>query len=86
MAGKVIFLVRFWSGIPPGFAYGYRNNLDVQNNQVELVGNPTNNVNGLDRSAEGTSTGTINITGGFAANGDQGFIGSTKPLNLITPL
>jgi len=69
-----------WIGIPPGFAYGYRNNLDVQNNQVELVGNPTNNVNGLDRSAEGTSTGTINNTGGFASNGDQGFIGSTKPL------
>lgn len=70
-----------WSGIPPGFAYGSRSNLDVGNDQVQLVGNPTNNVNGMDRSTEATSTGTINNTGGFAANGDQGFIGSTKPLS-----
>lgn len=69
-----------WSGIPPGFAYGSRSNLEVSNDQVELVGNPTDNVNGLDRAAEGTSTGTVNNTGGFAANGDQGFIGSTSKL------
>ena len=69
-----------WSGTPPGFAYGNRNNMEVGNDQVKLLGNPTNNVNGLDRAAEATSTGTINNTGGFAANGDQGFIGSTKPL------
>ena len=47
-----------------------------------LVGNPTEEVNGLDRSTSGTSTGgIINNTGGFAANGDQGFIG-TQNLNL----
>jgi len=68
-----------WSGTPPGFAYGSRSNLEVGNDQVQLVGNPTNNVNGMDRSTEATSTETINNTGGFAANGDQGFIGSTKP-------
>ena len=69
-----------WSGTPPGFAYGSRSNLDVSNGQVELVGNPTTNVNGMDRSTEATSTGTVNNTGGFAANGDQGFIGSTSKL------
>ena len=72
-----------WSGAPPGFGYGYRTSLEVRNDQVQLTGTPTDDVNGMDRSAEATSTGTINNTGGFAANGDQGFIGSTKPL---TPL
>ena len=67
-----------WSGVPPGFAYGSRSNLEVGNNNVELLGNPTNNINGLDRSTEGTTTGTINNTGGFASNGDQGFIGATS--------
>ena len=67
-----------WIGTPPGFAYGSRSNLYVDNGDVELVGNPTNNINGLDRSAEGTSTETINNSGGFASNGDQGFIGSTS--------
>ena len=70
-----------WSGTPPGFAYGSRSNLEVGNDQVKLVGNPTNNVNGMDRSAEASSTGTINNTGGFAANGDLGFVGATKPLS-----
>jgi len=72
-----------WTGTPPGFGYGYRTSLEVRNDEVQLTGTPTDDVNGLDRSAEATSTGTINNTGGFAANGDQGFIGSTKPL---TPL
>ena len=67
-----------WSGIPPGFAYGSRSNLFVDNGEVQLVGNPTTNINGLDRTADGTSTGTINNSGGFAANGDQGFIGATS--------
>ena len=67
-----------WSGVPPGFAYGSRSNLDVGNNNVELLGNPTNNINGLDRSSDGTATGTINNTGGFASNGDQGFVGATS--------
>ena len=67
-----------WSGAPPGFGYGYRTSLDVRDDQVQLTGTLTDDVNGLDRSAEATSTGTINNTGGFAANGDQGFIGSTK--------
>ena len=30
-----------WSGVPPGFAYGSRSNLEVGNNNVELLGNPT---------------------------------------------
>ncbi len=67
-----------WSGVPPGFAYGNRNNLEVGNDQVELAGNPTINLNGIDRSIEATSTETINNTGGFASNGDQGFIGATS--------
>ena len=73
-----------WSGAPPGFGYGYRTSLEVRNDQVQLTGTPTNDVNGMDRSAEATSTGTINNTGGFAANGDQGFIGSTKPLTALS--
>ena len=67
-----------WVGTPPGFAYGSRSNLEVGNDQVKLRGNPTNNLNGIDRSAEATSTETINNTGGFASNGDQGFIGATS--------
>lgn len=73
-----------WSGAPPGFGYGYRTSLEVRNDQVQLTGTPTDDVNGMDRSAEATSTGTINNTGGFAANGDQGFIGSTKPLTALS--
>ena len=73
-----------WSGAPPGFGYGYRTSLEVRNDQVQLRGTPTDDVNGMDRSAEATSTGTINNTGGFAANGDQGFIGSTKPLTALS--
>ena len=67
-----------WSGTPPGFAYGSRSNMDVGNDQVKLVGNPTDNIIGMDTSSDATSTGTINNTGGFAANGDLGFIGSTS--------
>ena len=67
-----------WNGVPPGFAYGSRSNLEVGSNNVELLGNPTNNINGLDRSTDGTTTGTINNTGGFASNGDQGFVGATS--------
>ena len=74
-----------WSGTPPGFAYGNRQNLEVGNDQVKLVGNPTEDVNGLDRSTSGTSTGgVVNSTGGFAANGDQGFIGTTKSQSTIS--
>ena len=74
-----------WSGTPPGFGYGYRTNLEVGNDQVQLIGNPTEEVNGLDRSAEGTSNGgIINNTGGFASNGDQGFMGYTKPQSSIS--
>ena len=74
-----------WSGTPPGFAYGNRQNLEVGNDQVKLVGNPTEDVNGLDSSTSGTSTGgTVNNTGGFAANGDQGFIGTTKSQSSIS--
>ena len=73
-----------WSGAPPGFGYGYRTSLDVNNDQVQLTGTPTDDVNGMDRSTEATSTGSINNTGGFAANGDQGFIGSTKPLTALS--
>ena len=67
-----------YSGTPPGFAYGSRSNTEVGNNQVKLVGNPTNNLIGMDVSTDATSTGTINTTGGFAANGDLGFVGSTS--------
>ncbi len=67
-----------WSGVPPGFSYGSRSNLEVGNDQVELVGTLTTTLNGIDRSTEATSTETINNTGGFASNGDQGFIGATS--------
>ena len=73
-----------WSGVPPGFAYGYRSNMEVENDEVTLVGTPTNNVNGLDLSSDATSTGTINNTGGFASNGDHGMIGSSKSLSTIS--
>ncbi len=73
-----------WSGTPPGFAYGYRSNMEVENDEIRLVGNPTDEVNGLDLSSDATSTGTINNTGGFAANGDHGMIGSTKSLSTIS--
>ena len=74
----------YWSGTPPGFAYCYRNNMEVENDEIRLVGNPTDEVNGLDLSSDATSTGTINNTGGFAANGDHGMIGSTKTLSTIS--
>ena len=73
-----------WSGTPPGFGYGYRTSLDVNNDQVQLRGTPTDSVTGLDKSNQATSTGTINTTGGFAANGDLGFIGSTKTLTPVS--
>ena len=73
-----------WSGTPPGFAYGSRSNLEVSNDEVKLIGNPTDDVNGLDRTGDGTSTGVINATGGFAANGDQGFLGYTKPQSSVS--
>ncbi len=69
-----------WSGVPPGFGYGNRNSLEVQNDQVELARTLTTTLNGIDRSTEATSTETINNTGGFASNGDQGFIGATSKL------
>ena len=71
----------YWSGIPPGFNYGYRSNIEVSDGNAEIVGIPAININGLDRSSDGTSTGVVNNTGGFAANGDQGFIGATSKLN-----
>ena len=74
-----------WTGTrPPGFSYAYRTSLDINNDQVQLIGTPTDSVNGLDRSTDATSTGTINNSGGFAANGDLGFIGTTKPLSSRT--
>ena len=75
-----------WKGTPPGFGYGSRSNLEVGNDQVELLGNPTIAVNGMDLSADATSTETINNTGGFAANGDQGFIGGTSQLTSVSLL
>ena len=68
-----------WVGIPPGFAYGSRYNLEVTNDQVQMSGVMTEDINGLDSSRDGSSVaGVVNNTGGFASNGDQGFIGSTK--------
>lgn len=68
-----------WVGTPPGFYYGNRYNMEVANNQVEMSEIITYDTNGLDSSRDGTVVaGVINNTGGFAANGDQGFIGSTK--------
>ncbi len=73
-----------WSGTPPGFAYGYRTNIEVANDEVRLIGNPTTNTIGLDRSGDATSTGTVNNTGGFAANGDLGFLGSTSQISSVS--
>ncbi len=74
----------YWSGIPPGFNYGYRSNIEVADGNAEIVGIPAFIINGLDRSSDGTSTGVVNNTGGFAANGDQGFIGATSKLNSLS--
>ena len=71
----------YWTGTPPGFNYGYRSNIEVSDGNAEIVGIPATIINGLDRSSDGTSTGVVNNTGGFAANGDQGFIGATSKLN-----
>ena len=70
-----------WTAAPPGFSIRLQKSLDVKNDQVQLIGTPTDNVNGLDRSTDATSTGTLNNSGGFAANGDLGFIGTTKSLS-----
>ena len=67
-----------WSGIPSGFSRGLRSNLHVENNDVHLIGNPTNQVSTLHKLNEvTTNNGHHNRTGGFVANGDQGFIGSS---------
>ena len=70
-----------WIGIPPGFAYGYKNNVEMSNNQVKLPGNPTNDMNTLSNSIDLTSSQHHNTTGAFSSTADHGFIGSSE-LNL----
>jgi hypothetical protein len=74
-----------WSGIPPGFAYGYKNNIEMKDDSVSLPGNPTSNMNSLARSSDVSSTTAIhNTSGAFVANGDQGFIGSSEELTALS--
>ena len=32
-----------WSGLPPGMAYGYKSNVEMDNDDVQLLGQPTLN-------------------------------------------
>ena len=74
-----------WSGTPPGFAYGYKSNMYMENGDVELVGNPSDSMTALSRSTDiASTTGHHNTTGAFVANGDQGFIGSSESLSAIS--
>ena len=68
-----------WSGSPPGLSTGYRTNLEVRDDEVTLRGNPSQSLTnfGSVSSLASTGTGTLNTTGRFVANGDQGFLGST---------
>ena len=71
---------------PPSgvFTQGYRSNLETERGNLSLIGNPTTNLNGLTLSSDASSTGVINNTGGFAANGDHGMIGASKSLSTIS--
>jgi len=73
-----------WIGIPPGFAYGYKNNVEMSNNQVKLPGNPTNDMNTLSNSIDLTSSQHHNTTGAFSSTADHGFIGSSESLTAHT--
>ena len=68
-----------WSGSPPGLSTGYRTNLEVRDDEVSLRGNPSQSLTnfGSVSSLASTGSGTLNTTGRFVANGDQGFLGST---------
>ena len=70
-----------WSGQPPGMAYGYKSNVEMDNDEVQLLGQPTLKSVLLDQTAQiASSTATHNTSGAFLANGDQGFISvSEKP-------
>ena len=67
-----------------GFTQGYRSNLETERGNLSLIGNPATNLNGLTLSSDASSTGVINNTGGFAANGDHGMIGASKSLSTIS--
>jgi len=68
-----------WSGTPPGMAYGYRSNIDVDNNAVQLLGQPSTTSMALSSSTHiSSTTGHQNTSGEFIANGDQGFIGASS--------
>ena len=76
-----------WTGTPPGFAYGYKNNVEMVNDQVKLPGNPTTDKNGLSNSNDlsVSSAGTThNTTGAFVSTGDHSFIGASEDLTAKT--
>ncbi|MDP6869930.1 MAG: CARDB domain-containing protein [Candidatus Poseidoniaceae archaeon] len=66
-----------WKGQPTGFSSGYRTSVHVENDEVKLIGNPTDQISTLQKVNEISTNGHWNRTGGFAANGDQGFLGSS---------
>ena len=76
-----------WTGTPPGFAYGYKNNVEMINDQVKLPGNPTTDTNRLSNSNDlsvSSAGATHNTTGAFASTGDHSFIGASEDLTAKT--
>ena len=70
-----------WSGSPPSpFTSGSRQNVNVDSQEMELRGNPTDSGIDLGRTQQIQSKGSAvqNTTGQFMANGDQGYTGLTK--------
>jgi len=68
-----------WIGQPPGLNYGWRTNLEVENDAVHLKPQPTDRTSTFASSTHVSNAGsaTHNTTGHFVALSDQGFKGVT---------
>jgi len=67
-----------WKNIPPGFAYGYRSNLETSLDSISLKGQTSIGEYPFEKAGDiSSTTGFHNTTGEFVANGDQGYIGVT---------
>lgn len=68
-----------WKNTPPGFAYGYKTNLDTSQDSISLNGQTSTGTFLLEKAGDVSSTtGFHNTTGEFIANGDQGYVGVSK--------
>ena len=68
-----------WRNTPPGFAYGYKTNLDTSQDSISLNGQTSTGTFLLEKAGDVSSTtGFHNTTGEFIANGDQGYVGVSK--------